>query len=140
MAINTKKLTSPYRSIGFWLAIVIGLSQAINAVRAFADPAAFATYVGLPLQDMADAGFVQIYGLRAGFIALLVLLFAALKRIDAMAWMALAAIVMPIGDTILVMNAGAPQATIIRHIAIGLFVLVTFMMLRRAANAQREDV
>ena len=61
----------PIRSLGFCLAALGGLLMAVNGVRAFVDPAAFAIYLGLPLGAPGDAALVHVYGLRALFIALL---------------------------------------------------------------------
>lgn len=121
------------RTAGFWLALVMAVLQAVNAVRAFADPAGFADYIGLPLADASDVGFVHVYGLRTAFIAGLVLVFLALRRLDALVWMALVAVLMPVGDAVLASNAGAPTATIARHATIAVYVFVAFVFLRRAA-------
>jgi hypothetical protein len=63
------------RTVGVWLAAVMAALQALNALRSFADPIGYAAYMGLPLADAADTGFVLVYGLRAAFIALLVFFF-----------------------------------------------------------------
>jgi len=124
----------PWAAIGFWLAVAIAALQAVNAVRAFVAPAGFASYLGLPLTDPQDQGFVLVYGLRAAFIALAVGGLLATRNYSALAWVALVGLVMPIGDAILVARAGAPVATIARHIAIGVFLAVTAGVLWFAAR------
>lgn len=123
-----------WRTVGFWLAIPIAALQGVNAVRTLIDPVGFAAYMGVAGGDPA---WVQIYGLRAAFIALLVGVFLARQNLTALKWMALCALVMPIGDALITSGASASAAIVGRHAAIGVFVLITFVFLvrgeRRAA-------
>lgn len=109
-----------------------GLLMAANAVRATIDASAFATYLGLPLADPADAGLLHIYALRALFISLLVgaLLMARQRR--ALALLAATAVVMPLGDAYLTSTAGAAASTVGRHLAIAVFLMVTAFLLWRS--------
>jgi hypothetical protein len=107
------------------LALIIATLQAFNAFRAFSDPAGFASYLGLPLADPRDAGLIQVYGLRAAFIAALVAALLAFRQWTALFWMAAAAIVMPVGDALLTSAAGAPASTVARHGAIAAYLAVT---------------
>ncbi|MEO0881459.1 MAG: DUF4267 domain-containing protein [Pseudomonadota bacterium] len=122
------------RTVGFWLAAVMAVLQALNAIRAFTDPAGFATYMGLPLADLADAGFVGVYGLRTAFIAGLIVVLLATKRLHALAWMAGVAILMPAGDAWLTWQAGADSSIVARHAAIMVYVILAFVFLQRAAE------
>jgi Domain of unknown function (DUF4267) len=119
------------RSPGFWLALLMVLSQWINALRAFHDPVAFARYLGLPLIDPLDIGFVSVYGLRALFMGLFAAVLIYTRQIRALSLMALIAVVMPVGDALLVAQAGAPAATIVRHAVIAAIVLAAWFFLRR---------
>jgi hypothetical protein len=47
--------------------------------------------------------------------------------------MALAALIMPVGDAVLTQQAEAPLAIVARHGLIAVYVLVAFIFLRRAA-------
>jgi hypothetical protein len=116
------------------LAIAIAVLQAINAVRAFAGPASFADYMGLPLGRGGEAGFVFVYGLRAAFIALAVTALAVTRNFHALTFVAVAAIVMPVGDAILASRAGAPVAIVARHAAIAAFLVATAIVLHLAAR------
>ena len=127
---TTAPATSFSRSLGFWLAAAIGTFQAVNAVRAILDPSGFAAYFGTPIIDPRDIGFVYVYGLRTGFIAILVALFLVRQQVDALKWMALAALVMPIGDALLVTFAHGSPLTIARHVATAIYLGVTFLALR----------
>ena len=69
---NTQDTGLKMKSPGFWMVALGGLLMAVNSVRAFNDPSAFATYLGLPLASPDDAALIHIYALRALFIALLV--------------------------------------------------------------------
>jgi len=57
------------RSAGFWLALAMVVSQLVNALRVALDPVGFAVYMGVPLATASDIGWVNIYGLRALFLA-----------------------------------------------------------------------
>lgn len=135
---NLTSKPSILKTLGFWVAALMALLQGLNAVRAFASPVNFADYMGLPLQDAADVGFVYVYGLRAAFISLLVVLFLAFRKFDALAWTAVAALLMPVGDALLAQSAGAAPITVIRHAAIAVYVVVAFFILRRTAIANLE--
>jgi hypothetical protein len=119
-----------WRAIGFWLAVAIALLQAFNAFRAFTDPAGFADYLGLPLTAGEDAGWVFIYGLRTLFIALAVATLLIRQDLRALTWIALAGVVMPLGDAWLTHQAQAPLAIVARHGAIAVYLLITFIALR----------
>lgn len=105
--------------------------MAVNAARAFANPIAFAAYLGLPLVAMGDAAMVHIYALRALFIALLVAALIVSRQRTALALLAGCAVVMPLGDALLAGSAGATPATIARHLAIAVFLVVTALVLWR---------
>lgn len=128
---------SLFKTVGFWIAAFMAVLQALNAIRAFAAPVSFADYMGLPLADPADVGFVYVYGLRAAFIAMLVTLFLAVRRFDALVWTAVAALLMPVGDALLAQSAGAPTITVLRHAAIAVYVVIAFFILRRTAASDR---
>ncbi len=124
------------RTTGFWLAAAIAAMQAVNAVRTVLDPQGFATYMGLPVDQLNAFGWVQVYGLRAGFIAVLTAVLLARSDFAALRWMALAALLMPLGDAWLTASAGAGAAVVVRHLVIALFLLVASHFLARAARAQ----
>jgi hypothetical protein len=126
-----KPPAAPWRTVGFWLAAAIAGLQAFNAIRAAADPSGFAAYMGVPLDTAADAAWVHVYALRTAFIALMVAALLATGNMRALAWIALAGVVMPVGDAWLAQQAGAPAATLARHAAIGVYLVVTFAWLRR---------
>lgn len=128
------------RSIGFWMALTMGLFQGIAAVRAVADPVAFSNYMGLPIETAEQTGFVLVYALRTAFIACLVVAFCVRRQLEPLMWMALLAVALPVGDALLAGSSGAPAATIARHLAIAVFVLVTFFLLRRSHHAMNEPL
>ena len=136
---NTMKWRrSPWASIGAWLALVLAGLMVVNTVRAFTAPVEFAAYMGLPLADHANVGFVQIYGLRAAFLGLFALVLLWRADMFALAAFAAVAVVMPIGDALLTIQAGAPVAVIARHLFSVLFLIATAVLVRRwaLANAQ----
>ncbi|MFY8047350.1 MAG: DUF4267 domain-containing protein [Erythrobacter sp.] len=124
------------RTAGFWLAATIAALQGVNAVRTVLDPQGFASYMGLPVDQLSAFGWVQVYGLRAGFIAVLTVVLLARSDFAALRWMALAALLMPLGDAWLTTSAGAGAAVVGRHLVIALFLLVASHFLSRAAQAK----
>jgi hypothetical protein len=126
--------TEPFwRSVGPWLAAVGAALMFVNAGRAYADPAAFALYLGLPLSDPGDARLVHVYASRALFIGLAIAALLAARLGRALAIVALAAIVMPVGDAWLTAQAGAPAGTVARHVGIAAFLIVTGALLARGS-------
>ena len=119
----------PWRSIGVWMVALLALSMAINTYRAFADPLGFANYLGLPLVEPRDIGMIHVYGLRAAFLGLFAMILVVRGDVETLKLYALAALVMPIGDALLTYNAGAPKATIVRHVGYVVFLALTAFML-----------
>jgi len=132
--------SNPLRSVGFWLALVMGLVQAVYAVQAFVDPSGFATYRGTPLSADGDTDWVQIYASRTLFIALIAGLLLARKDIATLKWLALLGVVMPIGDAFLAHNAGASFAIVSRHVATVIYLLVTFAALLVWSKRNRTEI
>lgn len=124
------------RTIGFWLAVAIAALQGVNALRTFTNPAGFAAYMGLPLAGAEAAAWVQVYGLRAGFIAVITTILLIRQDFAALRWTALAALVMPLGDAWLTAHAGAPNAIVSRHLGIAVFLAAAWFFLSRAARLQ----
>ena len=130
---------NPFRSTrtaGSWLAAAIAALQGLNAVRTVLDPQGFATYMGLPVDQLSALGWGQVYGLRAGFIAVLTAVLLARSDFAALRWMALAALLMPLGDAYLAFSAGAGAPIVGRHLAIAVFLLVAALFLGRTAKAR----
>jgi hypothetical protein len=127
------------RTAGFWLAGAIAALQGVNAVRTALDPQGFATYMGLPVDQLSALGWVQVYGLRAGFIAALAAVLLARSDFAALRWMALAALFMPLGDAWLAASAGAGAPIVARHLGTAVFLLVAAHFLARAARAREAQ-
>jgi hypothetical protein len=111
----------------------------LNTARAFLDPVGFAVYMGLPLTDTANHGFVQVYALRAAFLGLCAFGLLWLRDIRALGVFVLAALVMPIGDALLTASNHAPPLIVARHGATAVVLAVTAWLLfnraRKEANA-----
>ena len=129
MTETTSWQSNPLRAVGFWLAVVMGLLQAVYAFQAFVDPTGFATYRGTPLIAGGDTDWVQIYASRTLFVALIVGLLLARKEMATLKWVALLGVVMPVGDALLAHEAGASFAIVGRHVATVIYLLVTFAAL-----------
>lgn len=136
---TTATATRPVtRTIGFWMAVPIAALQALNVVRAVTDPVGFAAYMGAPLAAAPDAAWVMIYGLRTAFIALLVTILLVRRDLNALKWTALAALPLPLGDAWVAFQVDADTATLMRHGAIGLYVVLTTIALFVAARSRAQ--
>lgn len=132
---------SPWSSVGVWLILVVAVLMALNTARAVLSPVDFAVYMGLPLRDAADSGFVAVYALRAAFLGLVATVLLLRGEIAALAVFAAVAVIMPIGDAILTAASGAPLEIVARHAASAVYLAVTAYLLSRWAqtNAVRES-
>ena len=126
---------SPWLSLGAWLALALAGLMIVNTVRAFVEPAEFARYMGLPLSDAGNAGFVQIYGLRAAFLGLFAIVLLWRADMFALGAFAAVAVVMPLGDAFLATQAGAPIAIVARHLISAAVLLLMAFVTRRWAFA-----
>lgn len=124
------------QTAGLALSGLMALYLAFNAVRACLAPASFAATLGAPLADPADTGFVLVYAFRAAFLALLVGWLVIRRDVANLRFVALAALVMPVGDALLVQGLGAPVAIVGRHVAIAVLLVVLWALLgvRRRGN------
>jgi hypothetical protein len=113
------------RTIGLWLATPMAALQALNAVRALADPVGFATYFGAPIGGADMLAWVQVYGLRTAFIAAVVTVLLLRRDLQALMWTAIVALVLPLGDAWLTHQSGADPSIVARHLAIAAYLAVT---------------
>jgi hypothetical protein len=137
-AMTTPQTGSPQhralRTPGFWLAVPLAVLQAINVGRALSDPSGFADYFGAPVSDSGAIAWVQVYALRTAFITGLVSVFLLRRDLRALFWTAAVATIMPLGDAWIAYSAGAPQDTLLRHLLIGIYVVVTCIALAFASR------
>jgi len=127
-----------WRSVGFWLALVIGLVQAFYAVQAFIDPVAFSGYRGAPVAVAADAEWVRIYASRTLFVAMVVGFLLWRRDLATLKWVALLGVVMPASDAMLAYLAEAPAAIVLRHVATVIYLVVTFWALHAFTRRDRR--
>jgi heme A synthase len=116
------------------MAAIMAIVQAIYALQAFVDPAGFAAYRGTPITDAAGTMWVHTYGSRTLFVALVVALLLIREELATLKWVALIGIVMPISDALVAIRAEAPLAIVLRHVATGLYLLITFIVIQRSSD------
>lgn len=120
--------------IGYVLAAVLALYMAFNTLRALAQPAKFAAYLGSPLHDPRDTGFVLVYAFRAAFLALFVGALVVLGDIRALRLLALVGIIMPLGDAWLTSRQGGGVSFALRHLAVAAVLILTWFLLGQQAQ------
>jgi hypothetical protein len=108
-------VSSPWRSPGIWMIVILIGYILFNAVRSVLNPAEFASYYGLPLVSRDNDAFVFVYAIRALFLGLFGLGLLIRKQYSALALYALIGSVMPLGDALLVGVEGGGTGIIIRH-------------------------
>ena len=123
--------TSPWRSAGVWMSLLIAAMMVLNTVRAASDPVAFASYFGFPGAADASTAFVLVYASRALFLAVITAVLIATHQWRALMWFALAAIVMPVSDALQVALTHGSPAIVARHIAIAVYLGITAFLLHR---------
>jgi hypothetical protein len=121
----------PWTTVGFWMIAVGAAYLLLIAARAFVNPKGFAAYLGLPLSDPADTGFVSVYAARSVFIGLLGVALLFRRDTAALSVFALLAVLMPVTDAILVNRAKAGAGTVLRHSVVAVFLFVTSILLWR---------
>lgn len=104
-----------FRSISFWLALLIAVGIIYIGINGIIHPAAAAAGYGMPLHDTNDFAFVRIKAVRDIVSGLLAIAFLLLKKRRELSVYILVATLIPIGDFLLVLLTGDHQ---ILHLAI----------------------
>jgi hypothetical protein len=129
LGLDAAAQASPWTTVGFWLIGVGAAYLLFLAARAFVNPKGFAVYLGLPLSDPADTGFVYVYAARSTFISLLAVALLVRRDMSVLSMFALLAVPMPVTDAILVSRAHAGAATVARHSIVAVFLFVASVLL-----------
>ncbi len=115
------------KNLSILLTGMMALLMLVNFLRTVMNPEGFANYMGLPIQHPQDMAWVQVYGLRALFIGLVVAFSLYRKDIRALRVMVLIGVPLALGDAWLVYTAGG--STVWRHLMIASFLLLTSLPL-----------
>jgi Domain of unknown function (DUF4267) len=105
--------------------------QGFYALQALLNPDMFAASRGTPLAPNGDPAWVLTYASRTIFVALMVALLLARGAMSTLRWVALLALVMPIGDLFIALEMGAPRSILLRHIGTIAYLAITFAVLTR---------
>lgn len=127
-----------WRSLGFWLVAAMALLQSVYAVQAVLSPEAFAAARGTPIAAGGDPAWVLTYACRTAFVALTVALLLARGAMSTLRWVALLALVMPVGDLLIAIEAGAPRAIWLRHVGTIAYLGLTFAVITRWLTSCRR--
>lgn len=129
-----RPIASPWRSAGLWMSAILIGYLCFNVVRATLGPADFAATFGIPLENPGDNAFVLVYAIRTLFLALFGLALLLRRSYASLALFLLVAVVMPLGDALLVAQRGGEPAIIARHLIIAAIVLLTWFLTWRWAR------
>lgn len=126
-----------WRSLGFWMVAAMALLQGVYAVQAFLSPDTFAASRGTPLVNSGDPAWILTYACRTIFVSLTIMLLLARGAMSTLRWVALLALVMPVGDLLIALDAGAPRANLLRHVGTIAYLAATFAVITRWLHKTR---
>jgi hypothetical protein len=115
---------------GIILVLLMTVLQGFYGLFAYIDPVSFANVRGTELFSSMDSDWVNIYGSRTIFIALIFGFLLYAKHYSIIMWCALFGIVMPVTDGFLAYQAEAPFKVVFKHIATILYLVITFFVLK----------
>ncbi|MEV6027674.1 DUF4267 domain-containing protein [Streptomyces sp. NPDC052036] len=110
------------------LAVVLDLFVLVIGTRFLFQPRAAATGYGVPAKPDGDAAYLEIKGLRDGVSGILGLALLAFVGAHAEAWFMLAIVLVPLGDTLIVLRHGGTRA-----VAFGIHFATAVVVLASAA-------
>jgi hypothetical protein len=112
---NKRSTTWGFRSVSFWLALVISVGIIYIGINGILHPDAAAAGFGMPLQQASDFPFVRIKAVRDIVSGFFLLAFLLLKKPRETSILVFIATLIPIGDFLLVLLTGDQQPV---HLAI----------------------
>jgi len=119
-------------TVGVAMAVLVALAILFSAARAFVDPVGLAAGMGLPLAADGHDSFVSIYGIRSLFLSLFALILIWRADWRTLELYVFAAVLIALGDALLVASEHGPLPNIGRQLGIAAFLFVTGMILRQA--------
>ncbi len=137
---GSTKSSSMWRSPGIWMATFIVVYITFNALRATINPVHFAAAYGTPLAGPEHDAFVLVYAIRALFLGLFGFSLLVTRRFRALALFSLVAVVMPVGDAVLVASRGGAGAIVVRHVVIAIFLFLTWLLIERWVKRNGQSV
>lgn len=115
----------------------MALLQGVYALQAFLSPDTFAVSRGTPLAGNGDPAWVLTYAYRTLFVALTVVLLLARGAMSTLRWVALLALVMPVGDLVIALGVEAPRTILLRHVGTIAYLAITFAVITRWLQKNR---
>jgi hypothetical protein len=129
-----KKKSKSLQTTGIIFVFLMAGLQLLYAVYAFADPATFSLIRGTELFATGDSDWIRIYASRTLFIALLIGYLLYQRQFTVLAVASLLGAIMPVTDAWLAYHASAGAKVVLKHVATALFLVVTFVILRRRSD------
>jgi hypothetical protein len=118
------------RSAGFWLVIVLIAYLMFSFVRSLVGPESLSTSFGLTRTDGASA-YVQVYGIRTFFLGLYGAVLLVRRDIQALTLFVLVAVMIPLGDAVLLVVNNGSASAIAKNVAIAIVLVVAWRLLKR---------
>lgn len=114
----------------YGLALLLDLFVLVIGARFLLQPRAAATGYGVPATPAGDAAYLEIKGLRDAVTGILGLALLAFAGARAEAWFMVAAALVPLGDTLIVLRHGGTRAAAFGiHFATAVVVLAAAALL-----------
>jgi len=133
-AINPKQWG--FRSVSYWLTLLLALGIIFVGVKFLIVPSLGATDFGISLADAHDVAFGRIKGIRDIFSGIVLLPLLWMRMRYAAAWVFTTAIIVPVTDGMIVLatnGAGDVQHLLI-HWGTAFVMIITSVLLFRGAR------
>jgi len=125
-----------FRSVSYWLTLLLALGIIFVGVRFLIVPSVGATGFGISLADAQDAAFGRIKGIRDIFSGVVLLPLLWMRMRYAVAWVFTTTIIVPVTDGMIILannGAGDVQHLLI-HWGTAFVMMVTSVLLFRGAR------
>jgi hypothetical protein len=137
---NTRQRTgitsSPWRTVGFGLSVILILYILYNTSLALVNPAAFAR--GFGLASAADNPYLAVYAIRALFLGVYGAVLVVRRDFRALMLFLLLAVVMPLGDAALLIAKDASLVSVIKALVTAIILFGVAWLLWMGERAARQ--
>ncbi|OOQ61905.1 DUF4267 domain-containing protein [Mucilaginibacter pedocola] len=133
METQIKQQTWGRRSVSYWLTLLLALGIIFIGIRFILFPQVGATGYGIVFNDMRDAAYGKIKGIRDIFSGIVLIPLLAMRMRKATAWVFTSTIVVPLGDffNVLAANGAGDMAHLMIHGITALVMMVNSVLLFR---------
>ncbi len=125
-----------FRSVSYWMTLLLALGIIFVGVRFIVDPAAGADGFGIGFTDAHDLAYGRIKGIRDIFSGVVLLPLLWMRMRYAAAWVFTTTIIVPVTDGLIVLavNGAGDLQHLLIHWGTAIVMMVTSVLLFRGAR------